>query len=295
LSPSIYYYISFIKSGSENGKKILESICKFIRRTKTGSVPYGVGNSIKHLFKYLKEPPRGTNIILPTGFLSELRPVGFGDDIKFYAVQPPAKLNSKLISFSDEFLPENQIQTYSANNFSLAFKIEYEGFQFLLGGDATASVWDERKKRFSTDLNPNVIKIPHHGSKKDNPPKILAYLFGSNGQNVIISASGGKKHPHKDTLTNVSLGNRNVFCTNKSVHCPFLNDNNSFNSKTLKQLSSTDKTILSSLDFFSNEISSCCKNIIVEVINKKLEINPKSPCSILRDFVFLAGDTNSNN
>lgn len=83
------------------------------------------------------------------------------------------------------------------NGSSIAFLLESEGVTALFLGDSFPSVVGDQLRRISTGatyLDVDLVKVSHHGSKRNTSPELLA---GLTARNFLIS-SNGQKHGHPD-------------------------------------------------------------------------------------------------
>jgi hypothetical protein len=149
-----------------------------------------------------------------------------------------------------------------ANHTSLGFLIEYGETQIILGGDVTSQNWrhfhDEWKKHEGKPpndgepplpkLNPQVVKVAHHGSKTgdvirkskqedDGACQVLSFMWsqgkGFFGAMEIDEANkplavvmpwnnGGSFLPDEDVLDRIHQSGFRVFVTGENAHDPYL-------------------------------------------------------------------------
>lgn len=111
------------------------------------------------------------------------------------------------------------------NDLSIALRLEYAGREIVLGGDGTYAGWMARKmaaERSNLPMKADVVKLPHHGSKKDSNGAVLDSLFRpANDEQprfAIISAEG-RQHPAEEILK--ALADRGIlpYCTNLAKQC----------------------------------------------------------------------------
>jgi competence protein ComEC len=84
------------------------------------------------------------------------------------------------------------------NNQSLVLKMTHGHISFLLTGDIEAKA-EEQISKFSTNLQSQILKSPHHGSRSSSS---TAFLQAVKPRLVVISASKGNIYgfPHKEIL-----------------------------------------------------------------------------------------------
>ncbi|MBF0238125.1 MAG: hypothetical protein HQM12_10490 [SAR324 cluster bacterium] len=110
------------------------------------------------------------------------------------------------------------------NDTSIVLEFDFFGKKFLFTGDSTKSQILEHKRQMMrsgiAELNSDLLKVPHHGSKDNNINESLLYLLGDSlkEKNLFLSVNG-KTHPHKEVLELISNHGLNPWCTNLSSHC----------------------------------------------------------------------------
>lgn len=100
------------------------------------------------------------------------------------------------------------------NNYSLVIKLAYGNTSFLFSGDAEVLREEEILSK-GYNINADVIKIGHHGSKSSTSQK---YLDEVNPKAAIISCGKGNDygHPHKETL--LKLKEKGIITFRTDVH-----------------------------------------------------------------------------
>lgn len=78
------------------------------------------------------------------------------------------------------------------NSYSLVLKLRYRGFELLLTGDATHEV-EEQLLAEGADLDADVLKVAHHGSKYSST---LEFLDAVSPQDSVIQSGAGNSHGH---------------------------------------------------------------------------------------------------
>lgn len=162
----------------------------------------------------------------PTGLLSVLARDGFLD-VHFRQVLPPAKVKGKFFQLLDS---ENwPADSKDANELSLAIGLSYMGAGVLLGADGVLENWlyqrhqaDAAQQSFAA----SIVKLPHHGSKKDCREDVLDILFGISGKEpsdrklIALISSNGKAH-HPSPLVLAALQKKGIlpYCTNLAKVC----------------------------------------------------------------------------
>ena len=92
-----------------------------------------------------------------------------------------------------------------ANQSSIAFLFEYEGYKALLLGDADPSVVVNSLRKYhgikeGNELHVNVVKLSHHGSKGNTNEKLLNHI---RSKQFIISSDGNQGLPDKECLARI--------------------------------------------------------------------------------------------
>ena len=96
----------------------------------------------------------------------------------------------------DELIIDNIL-----NNNSLVFKLEYKEFKMLFTGDIEKVTEETLLKMYkSNELNSNVLKVAHHGSKSSSTEKFLEEVDASI---ALIGVGENNKfgHPNDDVLS----------------------------------------------------------------------------------------------
>ena len=95
-------------------------------------------------------------------------------------------------------------------------RVDFGGTSFLFTGDAEEEA-EEAALRSGADLQVDVLKVGHHGSRTSTSPKFLTAV---NPAYAVISCGEGNDygHPHKETLEKLSDANAELFRTDLNVH-----------------------------------------------------------------------------
>lgn len=82
------------------------------------------------------------------------------------------------------------------NEFSVVMLINYKNTRILFSGDLPLSKWNEILPLINdADIDLNIYKVSHHGSKKSNDKKVIAALSQKAKNNyAIISSDGGCRY-----------------------------------------------------------------------------------------------------
>ncbi len=109
----------------------------------------------------------------------------------------------KTVLESDEYtmklLAPNSTYYEDLNNYSAVLKLEYNGFSFLFTGDAERLSESEMLENFGDELDCDVLKVGHHGSRYSSSAEFLSAVSPSY---AIISCAKDNSygHPHEEAL-----------------------------------------------------------------------------------------------
>lgn len=125
--------------------------------------------------------------------------VDFGDDVSFKVFSP----TEKMIKNDDDL-----------NNNSIVGQLRYKDFTMLFTGDSERDAEQNMVKSYGNELQSDVLKSPHHGSRTSSSDD---YLKTVKAKDVIISLAADNEygHPHKQTLDRYKKYNMNVYRTNQ--------------------------------------------------------------------------------
>lgn len=101
-----------------------------------------------------------------------------------------------------EFLhpsPGTAESTISANNASVVFRLEYKDISFLFTGDIESETETALVNQYGSDLEADVLKVPHHGSQSSSTsgfldavdPSLAVFQLGHNND---------YGHPHAEVI-----------------------------------------------------------------------------------------------
>jgi beta-lactamase superfamily II metal-dependent hydrolase len=158
----------------------------------------------------------------PTGLLGYLTVHGFSDLTIQHAL-PPSRVKGRYYNSIDKGVLS--LEDESDNALSTALLLHYKGNTILLGGDGTEENWLHQAQRLRTQhpsMRANVVKLPHHGAKKDCSDSVLDSIFSAPNESIeriaIISANG-KSHPSAQVLKSLHSRGIKPYCTTLSKHC----------------------------------------------------------------------------
>jgi len=150
-----------------------------------------------------------------TGYHNQIAPEGFAD-LKMFCLLPPAKAKG---SFFKQIINEtSEIEGDVANNdISIAIRISYQGSDIILGGDGSKKNWfDHRRwqRKAEESIASNIVKLPHHGSKRDCDLDTRENLFRSTKDCIGIFSADGKRHPDAEVVDWLIESGGKPYCTN---------------------------------------------------------------------------------
>ena len=125
--------------------------------------------------------------------------VDFGDGVSFKVFSP----TEKMIKNDDDL-----------NNNSIVGQLRYKDFTMLFTGDSERDAEQNMVKSYGDELQSDVLKSPHHGSRTSSSDD---YLKTVKAKDVIISLAADNEygHPHKQTLDRYKKYNMNVYRTDQ--------------------------------------------------------------------------------
>ena len=125
--------------------------------------------------------------------------VDFGDGVSFKVFSP----TEKMIKNDDDL-----------NNNSIVGQLRYKDFTMLFTGDSERDAEQNMVKSYGNELQSDVLKSPHHGSRTSSSDD---YLKTVKAKDVIISLAADNEygHPHKQTLDRYKKYNMNVYRTDQ--------------------------------------------------------------------------------
>lgn len=134
--------------------------------------------------------------------------IDFGSGVSFKVFSPTEKMLK-----SDDDL----------NNNSLVGQLCYKDFTMLFTGDSERGAEQNMVKEYGSELQSDVLKSPHHGSRTSSSD---SYLKAVKAKDVIISLAADNEygHPHKQTLDRYKKYDMNVYRTDKDGTVTVLTD-----------------------------------------------------------------------
>lgn len=131
------------------------------------------------------------------------------------------------ISFSDEITGEFLAPVGSnydeLNNYSAVLKLTYNDVSFLFTGDAEDISENEMLENSYSDLDADVLKVGHHGSRYSTSED---FLNAVSPQYAVIECGEDNKygHPHSETVTKLESKGVDIYRTDLNGSITFVTD-----------------------------------------------------------------------
>ena len=113
----------------------------------------------------------------------------------------------------------------SANNASLAMRLDYGAISFLFTGDIESDLERRLATQYGDRLQADVLKVAHHGSRTSTTPEFLQAV---NPRAAVISAGKDNRfgHPHPEVTARLedAVGSDNLFLTARDGTVEFISD-----------------------------------------------------------------------
>jgi competence protein ComEC len=132
--------------------------------------------------------------------------------------------------YMDILFPDRDVEGFSPNDASIITQLVYGDHEFLFTGDAPKKMEDYIVGLDGENIESDVLKAGHHGSKTSNGDALLGY---AKPQYVVISAGQDNRygHPHEEVLTRFTEYGVTVFRTDELGTVTFETDGRSLSIK----------------------------------------------------------------
>lgn len=119
--------------------------------------------------------------------------------------------------------PASDTSNWSTNAASIIVKITYGETEVLLTGDAPQNIENYLVKKYGTDLQADILKLGHHGSKTSTGGEFLDAVMP---QYAVVSAGidNSYGHPHQEVMQRVFQRNITTFHTGADGTVSFYSD-----------------------------------------------------------------------
>lgn len=155
-------------------------------------------------------------------------------NIKIYTVEAENKITIEKGVYFNVLWPDsgNEISEKIINNNSLVCKLIYKDFSMLFTGDIEQIAEEAILKKYANELNANILKVAHHGSKSSSidgflkvvKPKIA--LIGVGKNNIY-------RHPSNSTLNKLEQFEIQVYRTDENGEISITTNGTQINIKTI--------------------------------------------------------------
>ena len=149
--------------------------------------------------------------------------ITLSDDVKFAVLSPGkpfTKENTQGVSESG-----------LTNDNSIVCKMTYGTFSIMFTGDAQKEVEEQLLKNYKgAELQANVLKVGHHGSKTSSSPAFVAAVKPTDAT-ISCGVNNQYKFPHKPTLDTLKKYHVNVYRTDKDGIISIISDGSSYEIK----------------------------------------------------------------
>lgn len=121
------------------------------------------------------------------------------------------------------FSPLGDASNWETNTASIVAKLKYGDIEFMLTGDAPISIEEYLVKTYGVDLESEVLKLGHHGSRTSSGEKFLDTVKPKYGI-VLAGKDNTYGHPHSEVVENLQKRNINILNTADSGAIVFKSD-----------------------------------------------------------------------
>lgn len=119
--------------------------------------------------------------------------------------------------------PSGDVRDLESNTSSIVAQLRYGGIEFMLTGDAPISIEEYLSRTFGKDLESEVLKLGHHGSRTSSGEIFLDTIKPEYG---VVSAGKDNTygHPHSEVVENLKKRDINMLNTADSGTIVFKSD-----------------------------------------------------------------------
>lgn len=119
------------------------------------------------------------------------------------------------------------------NDYSPIMKLTYGNNSFIFTGDAEKLVEEEVLKKYSKELNADVIKFGHHGSSTSSTKSFIEAISPKYGI-ISCGVDNSYGHPHREVLDIINKMGIEAYRTDTQGQITLTSDGNTINIKTEK-------------------------------------------------------------
>ena len=119
------------------------------------------------------------------------------------------------------FPGKNIIDVSDKNDTSIVLRLVYGESEVLLTGDASTKIEKYLVSKYGKNLESDILKLGHHGSKTSTSEEFLQVVSPSS---VVISAGKDNRygHPHQEVIRGVQDFGSNIYSTNEADAVRFM-------------------------------------------------------------------------
>ena len=164
---------------------------------------------------------------------------------EIWTLSPGDKLHTSFIRSIGSLFPgeneeKSQVRDPSPNEYSVTLWVEIDDIVVLLGADLERKGWNEI---LQSDERPNrkafIFKVPHHGSKNADEPRVWHEMLDSNPISVLTPWKRGRGYlPTQSDIRRIVSRSGRAFSTSlpdKILHNAKLNKRTKVVEKTIKE------------------------------------------------------------
>lgn len=144
---------------------------------------------------------------------NSLSGVDISSRVKVISPLPNQVITLSDTSFLKILFPDRNTDGWETNQSSIVSKLHLEGITFLFTGDSSKQIEEYLVEKLSSEeLDSDVLKVGHHGSKTSSSPVFLKDVSPTYS---TISAGENNRygHPHKEVLENLKKENTTILET----------------------------------------------------------------------------------
>ena len=119
------------------------------------------------------------------------------------------------------------------NDYSPIMKLTYGNKSFIFTGDAEKAVEEEVVKKYSTELNADVIKFGHHGSSTSSTKDFIEAISPQYGI-ISCGVDNSYGHPHREIVDIINTMGIEAYRTDTQGQITITSDGNTINITTQK-------------------------------------------------------------
>jgi competence protein ComEC len=126
-------------------------------------------------------------------------------------------------AYADVLYPDRDVSRVESNTGSVILRVVYGKTEFLLTGDAPASIEDWLVAQYGSALQSDVLKAGHHGSRTSSSVRFVEAVAP---KLVVISAGADNSygHPHQEVTGRVLAAGAALASTAESSTLTYASD-----------------------------------------------------------------------